>query len=57
MENTKAEEKYIMERTRILCPECMKKTLIHEKGNNLYCDECGTEFVFTDRKTKTFKYA
>lgn len=50
--------KYVMKmkRTEILCPECFKKKLIHEKEKDLYCDNCGTEFVYTDEKTKTFKY-
>lgn len=50
------EEKYIMKRLEILCPECMRKKLMHEKGKDLYCDECGTEFEFTDIETKTFRY-
>ena len=45
-----------MKRTKILCPNCFKKKLIHEKGNDLYCDECGTEFEFTDKKSQTFRY-
>lgn len=56
MENIETKEKFIMKRTEILCPECMCKHLIHEKEKDLYCDECGTEFVFTDMETKTFRY-
>ena len=48
--------KYIMKRTEILCPECFKKKLILERGKEMYCDGCGTEFVLTDEKTKTFSY-
>ena len=47
---------YIMKRTDILCPECFNKKLIHEKDADLYCDECGTEFVFTNEELKIFKY-
>lgn len=46
----------IMKRTDILCIECLKKKLIHEKGADLYCDNCGTEFVFTDVEKKIFRY-
>ena len=49
-------ENYIMKRTEIKCPECFKKNLIHEKGVDLYCDNCGQEFYFTDIETKTFRY-
>lgn len=49
-------EKYIMKRTDILCPECFKKKLIHEKGADLYCDGCGTEFEYTSEELRTFKY-
>lgn len=48
--------KWIMKRTDITCPECFKKKLIHEKGIDLYCDECGTEFYYTDEGSKTFRY-
>lgn len=48
--------KYIMKRTEILCPNCFKKKLLHEIDLDLYCDECGAEFVYVDIKTKTFKY-
>ena len=47
---------YIMKRVEILCPECMKKKLIHEKGNDLYCDNCGTEFYYTNKDKKSIKY-
>ena len=50
------EEKMIMKRTEILCIECMKKKLIHEKCKDLYCDNCGTEFGFTNIERKTFRY-
>jgi transcription elongation factor Elf1 len=38
-----------MERTEILCPECMKKKLLTTINDNVnddktWCDECGTEF-------------
>lgn len=49
-------EKYIMKRTGILCPNCFKKKLLHEKGVDLYCDECGEEFIFTDKEQKTVRY-
>lgn len=48
--------KYIMKRTKILCPECLKGKLIHEKDNDLYCDRCGTKFIYTDKETQTFGY-
>lgn len=47
---------YIMKRVNILCPDCMGKMLIHEKEEDLYCDECGEEFVFTDKEKKTIRY-
>ncbi len=47
---------YIMKRTEITCPECFKKKLIHEKGKDLYCDGCGTEFYYTDEELKAFRY-
>lgn len=46
----------IMKRTEILCVECMKKKLIHEKGKELYCDECGTRFEFIDEENETYIY-
>lgn len=48
--------KFIMKRTNILCPECFKKKLIHERGIDLYCDNCGTKFEFTNEEFKIFKY-
>lgn len=39
---------YIMKRTDILCIECLKKNLIHEKGDSMYCDGCGTQFVIKE---------
>jgi hypothetical protein len=48
--------KRIMKRTDITCPICFKKKLIHEKGIDLYCDECGAEFYYTDEGPKTFRY-
>jgi len=51
------QEPYIMKRTEILCVECKGKKLMHEKGKDLYCDNCGTEFEYTDYpQTKTFRY-
>ena len=47
---------YIMKRTDILCHECFEKKLIHEKGADLYCDNCGTKFLFTNEELKIFKY-
>ena len=50
------QEKLIMHRTELLCIECLKKKLIHEKGKELYCDNCGTRFEFTDEKLTTYRY-
>ena len=45
-----------MERTEILCPECMKKKLLKEKDStDLRCDECGTEFTLTAPNTVIYK--
>ena len=52
MEETK---KYIMIRTTILCPNCFKKKLIEETKDNLYCDECGTEFLLVSENTVRYK--
>lgn len=42
-------------RTEILCVECLKKKLM-EDGDRLYCDNCGTEFKYTNKKTNALKY-
>ena len=45
-----------MERTEILCPECMKKKLLKEKDTtDLRCDECGTEFIQTGEYSVVYK--
>ena len=34
-------------RTEILCPECLKKKLMHyedDKGKETWCDNCGAQF-------------
>lgn len=45
-----------MKRTHILCPNCFKKKLMDE-GNNkdLYCDECGQEFLKKGENTVKYK--
>lgn len=47
---------YIMKRTDILCPNCFKGKLIHEKAKEAYCDQCGQQFVFTDENNRVIKY-
>jgi ribosomal protein S27AE len=32
---------YIMKRTEVLCPNCMKKNVLQETKIRAYCDECG----------------
>jgi len=49
-------EKFIMKRTDILCPECSKGKLIHEKGIDLYCDRCGTYFEYGDKSKVSVRY-
>ena len=39
------EATYIMKRTEILCPNCMKKKVLQETENRAYCDECGQGYV------------
>jgi len=48
--------KYIMRRTTILCPDCMKGKLIHEKEKDLYCDQCGMQYIFVKDDGRTFEY-
>lgn len=45
-----------MKRTEILCPECLKGKLLHEKDKDLYCDKCGTEFILVNEETRTVRY-
>jgi ribosomal protein S27AE len=42
-------------RTPILCPNCMKKKLMANNGNEGWCDECGEEFYILGEKTVRFK--
>ena len=45
-----------MKRTDILCPECMKKKLLHDASDGkTHCDECGTEFIKTGENTVRYK--
>jgi len=48
-----------MVRTKILCPECLKKMLLkeHENKSDAYCDECGTKFIITGERTVKYKTA
>jgi hypothetical protein len=43
-----------MVRTTILCPECMKKKLL-EHHDEIYCDECGTQFIKVGKNTVKYK--
>ena len=50
----------IMERTEILCPECMNKKLLTTVGDNInedktWCDECGTEFILIGENRVKYK--
>ena len=47
---------YIMKRTEILCPNCLRKKLIHEKAKDLYCDNCGQGYYYTNLEKKTFRF-
>lgn len=40
-----------MERTEILCPECMKKKLLTSDNKTANCDNCGTEFIMLSSLT------
>ena len=45
-------------RIEILCPNCMKKKLMHSvinKEEETWCDECGTEFILVDKNTVKYK--
>jgi Zn finger protein HypA/HybF involved in hydrogenase expression len=44
-----------MKRTSILCPDCMKKNIIHEKDDDAYCDECGQQYKIVNNNTLTYK--
>lgn len=35
---------YIMKRTEIPCPNCMKRKVIQETATTAYCDECGQNY-------------
>jgi uncharacterized Zn finger protein (UPF0148 family) len=46
-----------MFRTNILCPECFQKHLLdYHDGEQVYCDECGTEFEYVDESKKVIRY-
>lgn len=36
---------YIMVRTEVLCPNCMKKKVLQETATRAYCDGCGQGYV------------
>lgn len=36
---------YIMIRTEILCPNCLKKKVIQETPSRAYCDNCGQRYI------------
>tara|TARA_R110000751_G_scaffold121224_1_gene221795 strand:+ start:315 stop:476 length:162 start_codon:yes stop_codon:yes gene_type:complete len=40
----KEDKIYIMKRTEIPCPNCMKKKVIQETKSEAYCDECGQQY-------------
>jgi hypothetical protein len=46
-------------RTDILCPNCMKKRLMEYRsddgGHEIWCDECGQEYVHTGNNSVRFK--
>ena len=45
-----------MKRTKILCPECMEKNLLHDEADNkTHCDNCGTEFIKTGEMSVRYK--
>lgn len=44
-----------MERTEMLCPECMKKRLLTANKVVAHCDGCGFVFIFTGKNR--VKYA
>ncbi len=50
-----------MKRTKIMCPNCMKKYLLDTKERNGYgepilrCDGCGQEFSQTGKNTVIYK--
>jgi len=35
---------YIMKRTEIPCPNCMKKKVLQETATEAYCDDCGQRY-------------
>lgn len=37
--------KYIMVRTEVLCPNCMKKKVLQETADRAYCDNCGQGYI------------
>lgn len=45
-----------MKRSEILCPNCFKKKLLEEgNGKDMYCDNCGEEFIKVGPNTVKFK--
>jgi len=44
LEKQTEKENYIMQRTEVLCPNCMKKKVIQETSSTAYCDECGQQY-------------
>jgi hypothetical protein len=43
-----------MKRTEILCPNCLKKKVIHEKADKCYCDGCGQNYQLVGTNTLRF---
>lgn len=45
-----------MKRIEILCPNCLKKKLLHdEQTKETYCDGCGQEFIRTSETSVRYK--
>jgi ribosomal protein L37AE/L43A len=40
-------EAYVMKRTEILCPNCMKRKVLQETATKCYCDGCGQQYLLT----------
>lgn len=47
----------MMEKTGVLCIECLKGRLVeYNKGEELHCEQCGTDFEWTNREKKSYRY-
>jgi ribosomal protein L37AE/L43A len=46
---------YIMQRTEVLCINCLKRKLIQETAHVAYCDGCG-QYYNKERNSNSYTY-